>query len=382
VKIARAEAIVADLTPLAVRHDAIQAFVKQETVFVNLETEDGLLGTGYAYTVGTGGRAILALLEHDLLDRVIGEDAREIERIWQSLFFATHATAVGAITSLALAAIDIALWDLRGKAAGLPLWLLAGGARPSVPLYDTEGGWLNLSPDQLVSGATEAVERGMAGVKIKIGKADPHEDLERARAVREAIGPSVDLMLDANQSFDLAGARRRARLLEEVDPFWIEEPLPADDLTGHRRLARSTPIPIAVGESIYSPGGFAEYVATGAASILQADAARVGGITPWLKIAHLAEAANLTIAPHFLMELHVSLACAVPNAIYVEHIPQLHPICRSDLVIREGRAIAPSKSGVGIDWDQDAIRELSGADHRAVAPARGRRATAGSAPSV
>ena len=357
-KIRRAEALLVDLTPLTVRHDAIQAFVKQETVFVNLETEEGLRGTGYAYTVGTGGRAILALLQHDLLDRVLGEDAREIERIWRSLFFATHATAVGAITSLALAAIDIALWDLRGKAAGQPLWLLAGGARPSVPLYDTEGGWLNLSPDQLVSAATESVGRGMAGIKIKIGKDDPHEDLERARAVRAAIGPSVDLMLDANQAFDLASARRRTRLLEEVDPFWIEEPLPADDLTGHRRLARSTTIPIAAGESIYSPAGFAEYVAAGAVSILQADAARVGGITPWLKIAHLAEAANLTMAPHFLMELHVSLACAVPNAIYVEHIPQLDPICRSGLETHAGRAVAPSAPGVGIDWDHDAISEL------------------------
>lgn len=379
-KIARAQALLVDLTPLAVRHDAIQAFVKQETVFVNLETEDGLLGTGYAYTVGTGGRAILALLQHDLLDRVIGEDAREIERIWQQLFFATHATAVGAITSLALAAIDIALWDLRGKAAGQPLWMLAGGARQSVPLYDTEGGWLNLSPEQLVAGATNAVQRGMAGVKLKIGKDDPHEDLERVRAVRDAIGPSIDLMLDANQAFDRASARRRARLLEQVDPFWIEEPLPADDLTGHRRLARSTPIPIAVGESIYSPAGFAEYVAAGAASILQADAARVGGITPWLKIAHLAEASDLTIAPHFLMELHVSLACAVPNAIYVEHIPQLHPICRSGLTIRDGRAVAPSAPGVGIDWDQDAIRELSAATRGSELHVRGRRSAARTGP--
>jgi L-alanine-DL-glutamate epimerase-like enolase superfamily enzyme len=166
-------------------------------------------------------------------------------------------------------------------------------------------------------------------------------------------------MLDANQSFDLASARRRARLLEEIDPFWIEEPLPADDLTGHRLLAASTTIPIAVGESIYSPAGFAEYVAADAASILQVDVARVGGITPWLKVAHLAEASNLSIAPHFLMELHVSLACAVPNAIYIEHIPQLAPICHSGLEIHDGRALAPSIPGIGIDWNHDAIRELS-----------------------
>jgi L-alanine-DL-glutamate epimerase-like enolase superfamily enzyme len=358
-RIRRAEAILIDLPPLTVREDAIQAFVKQETILVDLETEEGLTGTGYAYTVGTGGRAILALLRHDLLDRLIGEDARECERLWRDLLFATHATAVGAITSLALAAIDIALWDLRGKALGQPLWLMAGGARSTVPLYDTEGGWLNLSIEQLLAGAQAAVANGMGGVKMKVGKPDPHEDLERARAVREAIGPSIDLMLDANQAFSMADARRRARLLEQVDPFWLEEPLPADDLSGHRQLSSSTSVPIAVGESIYSLRQFSAYLACEGAAILQPDVGRIGGITPWLKVAHLAEAFNVNIAPHFLMELHVSLACAVPNALYIEHIPQLQPICHSSLELVDGYAIAPSTPGVGIDWNRDAIEALA-----------------------
>jgi L-alanine-DL-glutamate epimerase-like enolase superfamily enzyme len=358
-KIRRVEACLCDLEPDRVRTDAIQAFVKQETILVDVQTDDGLVGTGYAYTIGTGGRAVVELLRNDLLDRLIGEDARRIEAIWQKLFFATHGTAVGAITSLALAAIDIALWDLRGKAVGQPLWLLAGGARRSVPLYDTEGGWLQLTPEELVEGARQTVAAGFRGIKVKVGKPDAQEDLARLRAVREAVGPSIDLMVDANQSLTYADARRRARLLEEVDVYWFEEPLPAEDLTGHRLLAAGTTIPIAVGESIYAPSHFREYLAAGAAGILQPDVARIGGITPWLKTAHLAEAFNVKVAPHFLMELHVSLAAAVPNSLYVEYIPQLDAIANTPMKIVDGDAVPPSTPGTGIEWDREAIARLA-----------------------
>lgn len=364
-RIRKAAAYLCDLEPLTARHDAIQSFAKQETIFVDLETHNGLTGTGYAYTIGTGGRAVLELLRTDLLHQLLGEDARTIESIWQKLFWSTHGTVVGAITSLALAAIDTALWDLRGKALGEPLWRLAGGAREAIPLYDTEGGWLQLSTEELVEGARESAARGFSGVKLKVGKPHPHEDLERLAAVREAVGPRLDLMADANQSHTYPDAKRRARLLEEVDLLWLEEPLPAEDVTGHRLLSESTSIPIAVGESIYSPSHFREYLAAGAAGVVQPDAARVGGITPWLKVAHLAEAFNVKVAPHFLMELHVSLACAVPNSLYVEHIPQLLPLCRSGLEIADGQAIPPSTPGLGIDWDRDAIAEAAA---RAMAP--------------
>lgn len=354
-KITRAEAYLCDLEVERPRTDAIQAFIKQETIFVEIETDDGARGTGYTYTIGTGGRAILQLLRVDLLDRLIGEDARRIEALWQKLFWATHGTAVGAMTSLALAAVDIALWDLRGKALGQPLWLLAGGANPRVPLYDTEGGWLHLSTDELVAGARQSVAQGWPGVKLKVGKPNPFEDLERLRAVRAAVGPTVHVMVDANQSMTYPEAKRRAHLFEEVDLFWFEEPLPAEDISGHARLAASTSVPIAVGESIYAPSHFREYLAAGAAGIIQADVARIGGITPWLKTAHLAETFNVKVAPHFLMELHVSLAAAIPNALYVEYIPQLRAITTAEMEIVGGHAIAPSAPGIGIAWDRDAI---------------------------
>ena len=357
-KITRAEAFLVDLEPETPRQDAIQAFVKQETIFVDLQTDDGLAGTGYAYTIGTGGRAVLALLREDLLQRLVGEDARQVEGLWQKLFWATHGTVVGAITSLALAAVDTALWDLRCKAAGQPLWLLAGGARERVPLYDTEGGWLQLPIDEIVAGAKASVARGWPGVKLKVGKPDAHEDVERLRAVREAIGPRTDLMVDANQSMTYAEAKRRARLFEEFDLFWFEEPMPAEDIAGHALLAASTTLPIAVGESIYSLSHFREYLAAGACGIVQVDAARIGGITPWLKTAHLAEAFNVKVAPHFLMELHASLAAAVPNALYVEHIPQLRSLTMRELEIADGHAVAPSEPGIGIAWDRDALDRL------------------------
>ncbi len=356
--IVSAEAWLCDLPVETVRTDAVQSFVKQETILVRIRTADGTEGIGYSYTIGTGGGAVLSLLRTGLLDLLVGQDSSRPEAVWLALFSSTRATTVGAITSLAIAAVDCAVWDARSRASDTPLWRAAGGARPTIPLYDTEGGWLHLGVDELVGQALASKSRGMRGVKIKVGKARAHEDFVRLAAVREAGGPDLDIMIDANQSLTAAEAIRRAALFEPLDIFWFEEPLPADDVAGHRALARSTSIPVAVGESMYSLGQFREYLQAGAASIVQVDAARIGGITPWLKVAHLAEAFNVKVAPHFLMELHVSLTCAIPNALYLEHIPQLRAVTRNDLEIVDGHGVAPSAPGLGIDWDFDALDAL------------------------
>jgi L-alanine-DL-glutamate epimerase-like enolase superfamily enzyme len=356
--IVRADAYLYDVPVERPRQDAVQSFAKQETIFVEIEIRAGHVGVGYSYTIGTGGRAVLQHLRTDLLPLLIDEDASRIEAIWQKLFWSTHSTAVGPITNLALAAIDIALWDLRGLVAQQPLWTLAGGFRERVPAYDSEGGWLQLTTEQLVGYATQAEADGWPGIKIKVGKPGAHEDLERLQAVRAAVGPAMHIMVDANQSMTSPEAKRRARLFEKVDVYWFEEPLPADDIAGHAHLAASTSIPIAVGESLYSPSHFREYMAAGAAGIFQPDVARIGGITPWLKVAHLAEAFNVKVAPHFLMELHVSLAAAVPNGLYIEHLPQLRSITAEELEVREGMARAPSRPGIGIAWDRDAMERF------------------------
>ena len=356
-KIVRIEITQVDLSPKVRRTDAIQSFVTQETPLVRILCDDGAEGTGYTYTIGTGGSSVVALLRDHLCPRLIGRDPAEVEMIWKELFFHTHATVVGAITALALAAIDTALWDLRCRRAGLPIHVMAGGAQRQVPVYTTEGGWLHLEPAALVDQTLQAKADGFRGAKIKVGRPHVSEDVARLSAVRAAVGDAFEIMVDANQAFTVGEAIRRARHYTDLDLAWFEEPLPAEDIDGHVRLSQATTLPVAVGESLYHPSHFREYLQRGACSIVQADVARIGGITPWLKVAHLAETFNMPICPHFLMELHVGLCAAVPNAAWVEYIPQLDDITTSRIVIRDGHAVPSAAPGLGIAWDWKAIGE-------------------------
>ena len=353
------EILQVNLPPKVVRTDAIQSFVTQETPMVRIRCADGAEGTGYSYTIGTGGSSVVALLRDHLAPRLIGRDAGEIEALWKDLFFSTHATAVGAITSLALAAVDTALWDLKCRRAGVPLWKAAGGAQPKVPVYTTEGGWLHHPVQQLVDEAVAAKAQGFRGAKVKVGKPSIAEDVARLAAVRTAVGDAFELMVDANQAFTVPEACRRAHAYRDIMLGWFEEPLPAEDLGGHVELARKASMPIAIGESLYHPAHFREYLERGACSVVQVDCARIGGITPWLKVAHLAETFNVPVCPHFLMELHVSLAAAVPNGAWVEHIPQLDDVTTSRMAMADGFAIAPATPGLGIEWDFAAIERLA-----------------------
>ena len=352
-----------DLPPPVPRSDAIQSFVTQETPIVRIRCDDGVEGIGYSYTIGTGGSSVIALLRDHLLPRLIGRDPAHIEALWRELMFHTHATTVGAITSLALAAIDTALWDWRCRRDGQPLWIAAGGAKQRIPVYTTEGGWLHLPVESLVEQTVAAKEAGFRGAKIKVGKPHLADDVARLEAVRDAVGDSFEIMVDANQCFTLAEALRRAPRYAELGIAWFEEPLPADDLIGHQRLAAASEVPIAVGESLYSATQFAAYVQSGAASIIQVDVARIGGITPWLKVAHLAECHNLPVCPHFLMELHVSLCAAAPAAAWVEYIPQLDAVATSRMKIEDGHAIAPDAPGLGIAWRWDELQRRARSSH-------------------
>jgi L-alanine-DL-glutamate epimerase-like enolase superfamily enzyme len=349
-RITAVEVLRIDLPPPVPRSDAIQSFVTQETPIVRITCDDGSQGTGYSYTIGTGGSSVVALLRDHLAPRLIGRDPAEIEAIWRDLMFSTHATTVGAITSLALAAIDTALWDWRCRRDGQPLWKAAGGAKRRIPVYTTEGGWLHLPTDTIVRETVAAKEAGFKGAKVKVGLPHLSDDVTRLKAVRAAVGDGFEIMVDANQCFTLSEALRRAPRYAELGIAWFEEPLPADDIAGHARLAAASEVPIAVGESLYSPSQFAAYVQQGAASILQPDVARIGGITPWLKVAHMAECHNLMVAPHFLMELHVSLTAAVPSAAWVEYIPQLDSVASSRMAMVDGHAVAPDTPGLSIEW--------------------------------
>jgi len=366
-RIERVELSMVVLQPKVKRVDAIQSFVAQETPIVRITDADGAVGTGYSYTIGTGGPSVLALLERTLAPALLGREAAMVEQIWRDLLFLTHATSVGAITALSLAAIDTALWDLRCRKAGLPLHVMAGGAQDRVRLYTTEGGWLHLDREAIVADALRARAEGFGGCKMKVGR-PVRDDVARLLAVREAVGDDFEIFTDANQAFALDEAIRRAHHYREADIGWFEEPLPADDVDGHVRLAASTSVPIAVGESLYSVPQFRDYLQRRACSVVQVDVARIGGITPWLKVAHIAEGFNAAVCPHFLMELHVGLCCAVPNARWVEHIPQLDTITLEGMTIKDGFAHPATSPGLGIDWDWDALRrEIAGGSERVLA---------------
>lgn len=351
-----------NLPPKVVRTDAIQSFVTQETLLLTVRCSDGVEGTGYAYTIGTGGSSIMALLHDHLAPRLLGRSPLQVEAIWKDLFFHTHATAVGAITSLALACVDTALWDWRARRQDLPLWQLLGGAQSRVPVYTTEGGWLHLGADELVAQTLAAQAQGFRGAKIKVGRPHVSEDVARLTAVRDAVGPGFDIMVDANQGFNRPEAVRRAAAFAGLDLAWLEEPMAAEDVSGHRQLRAQTAIPVAVGESMYHLSQFREYLEQGACSIVQPDVARIGGITPWIKVAHLAEGFGVPVCPHFLMELHVSLCAAVPNAAWVEYIPQLDDITTSRIRVEGGYAWPPDTPGLGIAWDWPVIEKRQLAD--------------------
>jgi L-alanine-DL-glutamate epimerase-like enolase superfamily enzyme len=341
------------------RGDAIQQFDALELPIVEITDRSGRRGTGFGYTIGAGGTAILALVRDELLPQLIGCDSRKISQVMERLRGSIHALAPGCITSTALASIDIALWDLAARRANLPLQLLLGGAQDRVRLYSTHVGWLNRELDEMVALSTEAVRRdGFTALKLKVGKPDPEEDRERVAKVREAIGRTTTLMIDANQSWTIDQAIARVRQLEPYDLFWVEEPIDATDLEGFERLGRHVAIARAGGESLYDPAAFLDAIRRQALDILQPDIIRVGGISNALAVCHMAAAANLRIAPHVSPELSITLAAAVPNSIFVEYIPQMAPVLKRPLVRRDGFGIPPDLPGHGVEFDADALRQF------------------------
>jgi len=293
------------------RGDAIQQFDALELPIVEIVDGGGRHGVGFGYTIGTGGTAITALLRDQLVEQLRGQDSRAIAGLVGRLRKSIHALTPGCISSTALAAIDVALWDLAARRAQTPLHLLLGGAQDRVRLYNTHVGWLNRPLDEMVALSREAVERDrFTALKLKVGKDDPGEDVERVARVREAVGNRVTLMVDANQSWTIDEAIARTRALEPYRLYWIEEPLEATDLAGFVRLGEHIVTARASGESLYGPAAFHDAVRRGALDILQPDVARVGGITAALAVCHLAAAANLPVAPHVSPELSLTIAAA------------------------------------------------------------------------
>ncbi len=339
--------------------DAIQKFSALELPIVDIRDKAGNVGRGFGYTIGAGGASILTLLQTELCDKLIGLDARRIEHINHFLVSSIHALTPGCISSTAFAAIDIALWDLAGKRNNVPLYILLGGVHDRVPVYNTNVGWLSRPMDEMVELSKQAVQQdGFKALKLKVGKADPLEDAERIAAVRAAVGRSITLMVDANQSWHKDEAIKRAQLLEPYDIAWLEEPLPATDVEAHRVLGLHTSIPRAGGESLYSISYFSEFIRHNGLDILQPDVVRIGGISNALKVCYMAEAAGLRVAPHVSPELSVTVAAAVSNSMFVEYIPQMEPVLKRRVQLKDGFAIPSSLPGHGIEFDESRLKQL------------------------
>jgi L-alanine-DL-glutamate epimerase-like enolase superfamily enzyme len=322
-------------------------------LFAEVTTEGGHEGVGFSYAKRAGGPAQFAHAR-EVAPEVIGEDPSDIGRLWTKLVWAGASVGRSGAATQALAAIDVALWDLKARRAGLPLAKLLGAHRDSVRCYNTSGGFLHESVEQVKDNATRTLEAGIGGIKIKVGQPDWREDLRRVAAVREHLGDGVPLMVDANQQWDRPAAARMGQALEEFDLVWIEEPLDAYDAEGHADLARTLTTAVASGEMLTSVGEHYELIRHRAVDILQPDAPRIGGITQFLKLATLAEHANLGLAPHYAMEIHVHLAAAYPAEPWVEHFDWLYPLFNERLETSGGRMHLSGRPGLGITLSEQA----------------------------
>ncbi len=327
-----------------------------DCVLVFLETDAGLIGEGLVITLNKQRLAVLHEMVRSLEPLVTGLDPElggsVSARASADLNFVGHA----GVSIMGLAGIETALWDLRGKAAELNVSRLIGACRTAVPAYNSSGLWATRSIDELQREAADFVAKGFRAMKMRLGQPRLEEDVQRVRAVREAIGPDIALMTDSNQQLTVPQAIRLGRMLEEFNLTWFEEPVPYHDHAGEAAIAAALDTPVASGETEYTSRGMLAMLRLRSADILMPDLQRMGGPTEFLKAAHLAEAFDTPIASHLFPEMNLALLAAVPNAIYLECMPWFEPLYREAVEIdSQGSAIVPHRPGWGFGFDPAAI---------------------------
>ena len=328
-----------------------------ELVTVSIITEDGIKGHGYTYTGGCGGKAIWQLIESYLKKKLIGQDSECTLRIWNDLYKQTHYTGRGGIDSFAISAIDIALWDVKCKRANMPLWKMIGGISNCTNVY-LGGIDLGFDLEKLLNGISKSLDAGFNAVKIKVGKENIMEDVERVEAVRELIGPDRILMVDANYKWTVPEACKAMKLFEKSDVYWMEEPISPDDIEGYKYLGNNTKIPIASGENYHTVYEFEHMLNYGICNYPQPDPSNIGGITGWLKISELAFAKGLPICSHGMHELSVSLMSGMNQGGYLEvHSFFIDDYAKHQLVIKDGKAYAPNTPGIGVELDFEKLEK-------------------------
>lgn len=329
-----------------------------ELITVRIVDGDGAEGVGYTYTVGAGGGGIHDMIQRDLTPVLLGQPTGLIEALWQKMWWTLHYGGRGGQSASAISAVDIALWDLKAKRANLPLYQLLGGFDPKVPCY--AGGidlWLTL--DALLQQTEDNLAKGFRAIKMKVGRPKLSEDVARAEAMRAHLGADFPLMADANMRWTVDQAIRAARALQPCQLVWLEEPTIPDDIHGHARIVREGGVPIATGENFHTLHEFAHFIRAEAVTYPEPDVTNCGGVTVFMKVAHLAESFNLPLTSHGAHDISVHLLAAAPNRSYLEaHGFGLDRYIASPLRIVDGHAIAPDSPGHGVAFEWKALESL------------------------
>ena len=336
---------------------SIHEFRSAGCVLVFIDTDEGITGESYVFSLNLKRLEVFNAMIQSYKTEVMGEDPHYTERIWQKIWQGINFFGHKGVTLFGLSAIDVACWDIKGKAVGKPIYKLVGAVRDQVPVYASGGLWLSQSVDELVKEAKDFIAQGFRVMKLRIGKPRMEEDLERVRAVRRAIGPDMGLMVDANQAFNVNQAIRLGRKLEEFNLIWYEEPVAAYDLEGSAQVAAALDVPIASGETDYTRYGIRRMLETKAADVLMPDLARMGGYTDFLKAAHMAEAYEVPVSPHIFSEQSLQILGMIPNGTYLEHMPWFAPLFREKMEIKNGMIEVPNRPGTGFSFDPEKIEK-------------------------
>jgi L-alanine-DL-glutamate epimerase-like enolase superfamily enzyme len=329
-----------------------------DLIAVRIYNEDGVEGMGYTYTVGANGSAIREQIVSDLTPLLIGQEADRIEALWQRMWWKLHYGGRGGTAVFAISAIDTALWDLKARVRGEPLWRLLGGNDANVPCY-AGGIDLQFPLERLLAQTQDNLGKGFRAIKMKVGRPRLSEDVERVRAMREMLGADFPLMVDANMRWSVDEAIRAARSLQALNVYWLEEPTIPDDVAGHARIVREGGVPIAAGENLHTLWEFGAYLRAGAVTFPEPDVTNCGGVTTFMKVAHLAEAYNLPVTSHGAHDVTVHLLAAAPNRSYLEaHGFGLDRYLEHPLVIKDGFAVAPERPGHGMSFDWKGLETL------------------------
>jgi L-alanine-DL-glutamate epimerase-like enolase superfamily enzyme len=325
-------------------------------VLARIRTSDGVEGAGYIVYPRPDLMTTIGLAARELGEHLVGMSVLEPEAAWDRLARRGDWVGPGGLLHCALAPLDIAVWDANGKTLGQPLYRLLGGYRDRVPTYGSDGLWYSLTPDELAAAAKGHVENGFPSVKLRLGKeATPDAEVRRVRAVREAVGPDVGIMVDATESWTPSYARRAGRALQAAGISWLEDPVHHLDVAGLAELRRELEVPITAGEHLYHLDAFRTLLEARAVDVVILDLARVGGITPWRKIASLAHAHRTPVCGHVVPEIQVHLLAAIPNGHLVEYVPRSAGILKSMPRIERGELVAPAGPGLGLELDEAAV---------------------------